>query len=266
MPGYMKRGREEEAPLPGSEDELESENGKGGTKERHGKSPRRDSAAKGSARKPVRTLPKELGGARMDVMEDLVVANAELSLEKAIDTREQAGFLLRTILVPITCMMVVEGLAEAKAFAKELKGKRGQDIGPAHVRIFLAAMKGLASWEEAAKDALLRGPFEVFWNEVVMKVDAETLKEHVQIFKIFKPKIMGKVRVKVGEEDKELGEYARIQMRMRPGSRLDSRSEDFQEALLDFARRQGWKVQVGTAPKTTKERKLTELLAKVKGR
>jgi hypothetical protein len=256
MPGYMKRDRtrkdasseEEVAPSPKSPRKL-PEKGEKGEK------------GKGGERRTVRTLPKEVFTMK-DAMEDLTVANAELSLEKAIDTREAAGFLLRTVLVPTVIPMIADGLDEAKAFAKEVRKSRGQDIGPAHIRIFLAAMKGLAGWEVAVGDPLLKGPLEVFWNEVVLKVDADTLREQVQIFKIFKPKVMGKI--KVGEV--ELGEYARVVLRFRPGTKTDSRAEDLQDAFLAFARRQGWKVQVGTAPKSAKERKLADLLAKVKGK
>ena len=102
---------------------------------------------------------------------------------------------------------------------------------------------------------------ETFWSEVVMKQDEERLREEIQVFRIIKPKVSSKVMV--GEN--ELGAYCRMVVRMKPGTKKESYAEDLQEALTEFARRQGWKVQVGTPPRTKKERTLLETLNKAKG-
>ena len=74
----------------------------------------------------------------------------------------------------------------------------------------------------------------------------------------FAPQVNSKVEV----AGKALGEYARIVIRMKPGPSI---ANDFQEALIKFARTQAWAVMVGTPPKTKKERALTETLAEIRG-
>ena len=52
---------------------------------------------------------------------------------------------------------------------------------------------------------------------------------------------------------------------MRPATRTSTMAEDPQTALVNFARKMGWAVMVGTPPKSMKEKKTQEKLNKLKG-
>jgi hypothetical protein len=94
-----------------------------------------------------------------------------------------------------------------------------------------------------------------------MVYDQDQLREEVQVFRIIKPKISSNIQVR----GKDLGEYARVVLRLKPGTKANATSEELQEALVSFARRQGWAVFVGTPPKSKKERQLGSCLADFRG-
>ncbi len=185
MPSFLKRKGEEEVELLDGEEKVN-----------RSKSPRKEKeeTKERSQQKPARQAPASSSKSK-DVMDELTLATAEVTLETKADQREASGYLQRTILVPVDNPMVVEGLEEARLFGKEIQKKRGANVGPGHVKIFLKAMKGLAGWKTAILDGDLKVAMEAFWSEVVMKQDEERLREEIQVFRIIKPKVSSKVMV-----------------------------------------------------------------------
>jgi len=195
-------------------------------------------------------------------MDRLALQTAELNLESKVENRESKGYLERTILAPLEHAMVQAGLNEAKLVNEDRQApaNRGKNLGSGHVRILGKSLQALAKTQEAMDHEELKGALTKFWEEIFTTKSEDILREQVQTFKIIRPKITS--RIKVGEQ--ALGDYARIVIRMKPSTRRCSLAEDLQEALVNFAREQSWAVMVGTAPRTKKERDLSDTLNEIK--
>ena len=200
-----------------------------------------------------------------EAMDRLTIANAELGLENKVEQRESKGYLERVILVPTSVPLLEQGLEESAAWNTERNKNKGKNIGASHVRIFTAAMMGLAEWPATIADKAFSAALRRYWELVVSAYPQDQLLEEIQVFKIFKPKVSSKVTVLRGEVEEELGEYARVVIRLKPGTRREALSEEFQTELLAFARMMCWKVTVGTPPKTKRERALQSALNEAKG-
>lgn len=203
-------------------------------------------------------------GKLSDVMDLLTIANAEVGVEAKAEQRQQQGYLERTVLVPLDVLLIEEGPEEAAAWNKERNQNRGKVIDASHVRVFAAAFRELATWPEAAADPTFRQALENYWKEVMQALPQTQLEEEIQAFEIFKPKVQIALRVRVGERDQGLPAYGRVVMRLKPGIQREAKPEIFQEAFFDFARAKGWKVQVGTPPRSKKERDLVATLEEAK--
>ena len=107
---------------------------------------------------------------------------------------------------------------------------------------------------------MLKQALETFWKQKMAVLEEEGLREEIHVFKIIKPRKMSKILVDGGE----LGDYAKVVLRMRPGAKKDTLAEDLQEAILAHARAQNWCVTVGTAPRSKKERDLRDTIEEAK--
>jgi len=202
-----------------------------------------------------------------EAMDRLTLATAEVNLECKAEIRDSNGYLERTLLIPLAVPAVDVGLEEAVRRNKErLKLQKGANVGPAHVRIFLEFLQSLGEWDKAISDAPFKAALGPYWKAVVMAMDEEQLREEVQVFRIIKPKIQSKVKVQTSDlEETELGDYARVILRLKPGNVREAHSETLQHELVQFALRMKWKVLVGTAPRSKKERELLTSINEVKG-
>ena len=184
------------------------------------------------------------------------MATAELSLEAKQDAKEVLGFSQYAVLAPATSELVVESLAEGKVFSELTQTKKGEDVGPGHVRIFLKGMAGTTKMKDFMDDSEYKKALEDFWNQKVSLSPLE-LKEQIHIYRALKPKISKEMDLDAvyGEEG-----YARLLIRLRPSSKTDSVAETLQENFLRVCKKLGWTVYFGTAPKSAKERKLLEAI------
>jgi hypothetical protein len=193
-------------------------------------------------------------GNRLNAVEELTAATAELGLETAYDKREQKGILMWTILIPATVSFLLEGLAEGRTFAEEMKKRKGENIGSAHVRIALRALRALRDMDDWKSDPDFMEALKNFWQEVVEKhsKDPELIEEQIQVWRMTKPK--------VGTQDIFEGEYGKLVFRLKAATVKEGASEALSEEIIRMARKVGWKVKVGTAPRGPKERKVAEKL------
>ena len=196
-------------------------------------------------------------------LENLVVHTAELSLETKGEAREAIGLLEHAALLPSEGAIMAASLEEGRAFAKEREERKGENIGPSHVRIALKALQALLEMDIA--DEPLKKAADLFWKEKVLKLSPDLLREEIQIFKAFNPKVKAK-RVKAGGEAVNYGEegYGRLVFRFKPATPLDSVAALFEAEFVRVLRDQGWEVLFGTPPRSKKERDLSDALQNFK--
>jgi hypothetical protein len=220
-------------------------------------SKRREPLPTGGGRKQPRTQKGGNGSSSgAGGLEAIVLATAELSLEAKQDAKEVLGFSQYAVLAPATSELVVESLAEGKVFSELTQTKKGEDVGPGHVRIFLKGMAGTTKMKDFMDDPEYKKALEDFWNQKVSLSPLE-LKEQIHIYRALKPKISKEMDLDAvyGEEG-----YARLLIRLRPSSKTDSVAETLQENFLRVCKKLGWTIYFGTAPKSAKERKLLEAI------
>ena len=193
------------------------------------------------------------------IVDERILALADLSLETAAGKREALGLLQWTILVPAVTTFAQEGLAEGRDFAEESQNKKGLNIGSAHVRICLRALKGLAEMEGWKDDRDFTEALQAFWVNVVNKVGPDILEEYVQTWRMMKPKVHSK------EVVRDMGEYCKLIMRLKPLTPSQSEAATLQEVIVKKARAAGWQVKLGTPPKSQKERKVAQIAADIRG-
>ena len=82
----------------------------------------------------------------------LLLATAELSLEAKAESREVAGYMQYAILAPSQTPLALDTLAEAKEYGELVQKHKGEDTGPAHVRIALKGFQALMGMKDFAED------------------------------------------------------------------------------------------------------------------
>jgi hypothetical protein len=189
-------------------------------------------------------------------LQEVVVANAELSVETAAISREGSGIQQWTILAKVDSPPIQAGLLEGKRYNKEAQEKKGTNIGAAHARIAVQFLLAMTTMKEflVPEAAAFKAALEAFWAEFVLIMNKEELAEYICIFKVLKPKSPSK------QMTESFGNYAKVIFKLRPMSPGCTVPAALEEQLLKHAKLLGWKVMAGTPPKTAKERKLQEAL------
>ena len=241
MPDFMKTGvKRKEDKHPGSEPPL--------AKARAAKSGNGGSASHASS-------------ADRD-FESLLVAVADLSLEAKSDTREALGSMQHAILAPSQTPLAIETLAEAKRYSELVMKRKGEDHGPAHVRIALAGFQAMSNMKEFAEDEDFVKALQEFWTTKAQALSAKELQEEVHIFRAIKPKVTKDMDL---EEDTVYPQgYTRILLRLRPGTRRCAVSEELEYQIIKICKKLKWDVFFGPAPRSGKERKVIDTLKKVR--
>eukprot|EP00930_Biecheleria_cincta_P097754 TRINITY_DN89435_c0_g1_i1.p1 TRINITY_DN89435_c0_g1~~TRINITY_DN89435_c0_g1_i1.p1 ORF type:complete len:242 (-),score=73.20 TRINITY_DN89435_c0_g1_i1:8-733(-) len=221
------------------------------------------------ARRGDRVLPASLAGSQGssskvrgratlddgDLMQQLCLAVADLTLENAAFTREMRGYLEHTVLIPQEDPMIAAALQGAKEHEEEKRRNKGKNVGSAHLGICMKALQALAASDDLKQpehSALKLA--EVFWKEVVMVKSQQEMSEDICVFKVFKPKQPNKEIVET------FGVYSRVVFRFKQMTKLSTQAVDLEEQLILYFKLKKWKVMSGTPPKAKKERDVQDSL------
>ena len=158
------------------------------------------------------------------------------------------GCLVRTGLIPMDLVCSVAGLEAGAAYSALAQRNKGKDLGKAHIKIALAFFSKIPETEVLQGNTELQNCLKTFWDEVVNKCDEETLGQHIQIFKLTKPK----------KASKEIlgGNYVRITIRMIPANTIQNHAERLEISLLEAFASHKWALKSGPAPRSANERKV----------
>ena len=168
---------------------------------------------------------------RIEKLEDMVTAVTDLTLETKADVREIQGFVQTAVLLPADLLPVVKGLEEGTKCAQEVRGNRGKNIGPAHGRIAIKFIKALSEMEQVKADKELVAAMQAFWVGIIQQVSPEELVDHIQIFRLTKPKqVSDDTKNKVGYV------YAKLLCRFRPPTTKSRLASNFEEELTRCSR------------------------------
>jgi hypothetical protein len=192
-----------------------------------------------------------LGRVANEMLKEIVLATADLTLEVKGTQREHEGLLVRTALTDPEHASITAGLLEGKEYAAIAKANKGKNIGAAHCRIGVKFMEAFGQAEIAAleEEAPLKVEFKAWWQKMTGWSARQHLEE-IPIFKVTKP------RVSTDLDGFDNG-YAKVQFCLgQSGKTLENLLVDKFEAL-------GWLVKVGAPPQSTKERKLKSLVKKI---
>ena len=191
------------------------------------------------------------GRAVVDEIKELVMATAELTVETKVENREMWAMLVRTVLTDAESPPVIAGLAAGTEHNKLVAKQKGANVGAAHTKICLAFMQALLQTKDF-KDLAADHPLKaiiVDWWRLMRTWTPDKLAEQLMIFKLTKPRVASKVD--------GLATYAKLQIAFHKDS------QEVALRLVQFMEEQGAVVKVGTAPQSTKERKVRDLLGKM---
>ena len=77
---------------------------------------------------------------------------------------------------------------------------KGEDIGPAHVRIELNGFQALKGMKDFAEDEDFKKAMEAFWAEKVAKMRSLEKQEEIHIFRVIKPNVATESRSMVHQD------------------------------------------------------------------
>ena len=201
--------------------------------------------------RPPAAASSASGRAVVDEIKELVMATAELSVETKVENREMWAMLVRTVLTDAESPPVVAGLAAGTEHNKLVASKKGANVGAAHTKICLAFMQALLQtkdFKDLAADHPLKAIIMDWWKSV-RPWTPDKLAEQLMNFKLTKPRVASKVD--------GLATYAKLQIAFHKDS------QEVALRLVQFMEEQGAILKVGTAPQTTKGRKVRDLLGKM---
>jgi hypothetical protein len=179
--------------------------------------------------------------AELAIMKDVTLAVGALTLETKQEVREEKGYSLMTALVNPELEWVLAGLAEGKVYSELVKTHKGEDVGPAHIRIMLKVMEIMIAKANSPEEGAI---LMAWWDKYIHEQDHHNIAYEVHNFSIKKPTIPKSK--KWGE-----GEYAKITWKFK---------SEFHETLSKLLASNGAKVQMGTAPRQYLERQAKEKL------
>ena len=84
-------------------------------------------------------------------------------------------------------MMVEEALKEGKVYQDLIQEKKGQNCGAPHVRIAVAALKGLV--EEGALAEAAMKDIKKWWKDKIMGKSSNDLMDEILVWKIREPTV-----------------------------------------------------------------------------
>ena len=84
--------------------------------------------------------------------EDIIDALVDLALETKADTRELKGLMEWTVLCPGNLHFVLEGLAEGREFAKQAQRRKGENLGPSHIKIAIRTLQAMGTTSALANE------------------------------------------------------------------------------------------------------------------
>ena len=252
LPSFMLGESSEEDARRKENGEAEPKTSRGGKVKAEGKGVAASSGGDGRKSDLFGTGSRVKGS----LAEEILVADAELTLQAAQDMREVKGNMEVCCLAPGDAPCILDSLDEGRLYSQEAARKKGQNLGTsAHVKIGVRFLKSISTSTAFVSDPGLKDALQNFWQEKVCKMSEEELKSEIQIFRVSKPKHSSKAA-----EQQVGGEYAKLCFRFKPATVTCNLAETLQEMLIERLKKLDWTLKWGAAPRSQKEKRLKKAL------